>query len=91
MAININVGIIQNIVDKMAGAGSVQVQSASLRSATDESNNVIKTLMMSVKVLNRDAFDRARGNIEMILKRPNTLVDDQGNRHTAQTVSINDF
>ncbi len=91
MTTQINVGVVQNVVDKLAGAGSAQVQSASLRTATDASNNVVKTLMMSVQVLNREAFDRARGNIEMVLKRPDMLIDDQGNRHTAQTVSINAF
>lgn len=88
---SINTGIVQNVVDKLAGAGSAQVQSATLKTATDATNNVVKTLIMSVQVLNEDTFSRARGNIEMALKRTDVLVDDQGNRHTAQAVSINTF
>ena len=87
----INVGVIQNIVDKLAGAGSAQVQSALIRTATDSTNTVVKTLLMSVQALNKEAFDQAKGNIEMVLKRLDMLIDDQGNRHTAQAVSINSY
>jgi hypothetical protein len=91
MTIKLNVGVIQNLVDRFAGAGTAQVQSASLQTATDSSNNVVKKLMMSVLVLNREAYNKVSGGIETALKSPNALVDDKGERHTAQDVSINAF
>jgi hypothetical protein len=83
-SVKINVGIIQNTIDALAGKGVAQVQSASF----DEPS---AKLMGSVKTNNPAKFDEVRSNIEMVLKRSDALVGEDGQRYTAKEVSLNTF
>jgi hypothetical protein len=82
--VKINVGVVQNIIDSLAGKGVGQVQSASF-------DNTPARFMSSIKVSNPEKFDAARSNLDIALKRSGVLVGEDGKRYTAKEVSLNTF
>lgn len=74
--ISIDIGMIQNLADRVFGTGKVKIHSAS---------------MMGSKFMSTFSGDMGtrRETFEDILRRPNAIPDSNGKRYTATEISLN--